>query len=104
MPTAVFASEFDWASWVHVMLKEAEIEVPDQISVLGYETASPSTQRENFTRIELPMTEVGREGAMLLHRIASNRRVESADMKISPSLIEGCSTSPPSGSKSEHTH
>src|ERR1051326_7041675 len=40
MPTAVFASEFDWASWVHVMLKEAEIEVPDQISVLGYETAS----------------------------------------------------------------
>ena len=69
MPSAVFASEYDWAPWVHLMLKEAGIEVPKQISVLGYESASMATQRENFTRIELPMNEVGRRGALSLHGI-----------------------------------
>jgi LacI family transcriptional regulator len=96
MPTAVFASEFDWAPWVHGMLRDARIEVPRQISVLGYETASPATERENFTRIELPMTEVGREGALLLHRVASGARVQSREVRISPSLIEGWSTAAPS--------
>jgi len=95
MPSAVFASEYDWAPWVHVMLKEARIEVPREISLLGYGIAASATRRENFTRIELPMTEVGRQGALLLHRVASESHVGSSEVKIPPSLIEGWSTSTP---------
>jgi DNA-binding LacI/PurR family transcriptional regulator len=103
MPTAVFASEFEWAQWVHGVLRDARIHVPRQISVLGYETTSPTAQRDKFTRIELPMAEVGREGALLLHRITSGANVRSREVRISPSLIEGWSTAAP-GSKSETTN
>ena len=104
MPSAVFASEYDWAPWTHIALKEAKIEVPEQISILGYETASLTTRRENFTRIELPMTEVGRRGALLLHRIASGPGGETSETRIAASLIEGWSTSPPSGNEPRTTN
>jgi len=103
MPSAVFASEFDFAPWVQATLKEAQINVPTDISVLGCESASLATKSQNLTRIELPMTEVGRQGALLLHSLASEARVESSEVKISPSLIQGGSTRAPSSSKSETT-
>ena len=100
MPTALFTPEFDWADGICRVLRQAQIEVPKQISILGYEPVSHAARTQNFTRIELPMMEVGRQGALLLHRIASKQPMESAELKISPSLIEGWSTCPPGGSQS----
>jgi LacI family transcriptional regulator len=95
MPSAVFTPELDLAPTVRVAFKAAQIEVPQDISLLGYECFSLATKRESFTRIELPVAEVGRKGALLLHRLASGQRAES-EINISPSLIEGRSTCPPS--------
>ena len=99
MPSAIFASEFEFASWIQAMLKEARIQVPTDISVLGYESADAAARFQNLTRIELPMREVGREGALLLHRVATSAQVGSKESKISASLIEGGSCCPPSGKR-----
>jgi DNA-binding LacI/PurR family transcriptional regulator len=104
MPSAVFASEFEFAPWVQAMLNEAQIHVPQDISVLGYESASFAPKSQYLTRIELPMAEVGRQGALLLHRVATTPYVEFSELKMSPSLIEGGSTRPASDSKIKTTN
>jgi DNA-binding LacI/PurR family transcriptional regulator len=102
MPTAVFMPELGVALSLQPVLKQLPGELK-AISVLTCGCAPPDGIGPQLTRIDLPMSEVGCQGALLLHRLASGARVESAEMKISPSLIEGGSTRPPSSSKSETT-
>ena len=91
-PTALFVPEFDSAAkWCRVLI-QSKVEVPKEISLLACEPVSLAAKSQNFTRIELSMDEIGRQGAALLHRIVSKLSVESSEIKISPALIEGWST------------
>jgi len=91
-PTAVFTPEFDWASEMCRILKQTRVQVPKEISLLAYEPVSPTARAHPFARIELPMDEVGKQGAMLLHQMVLDPRGEPREIKIPPLLIEGWST------------
>jgi len=93
-PTALFSPELIWAPEICRVLKSAGMDVPKDVSILACQPASGMARSQKFSRIELPMAEVGRQGAMLLHRIVSGERVDSSELKISPSLVEGWSTCP----------
>jgi len=94
-PTAFFASEFDLAADVCRILKNAGMVVPDDISVLGYELGQLGPKSKDISRIEAPMTEVGRQGAALLHRIVAEPGQPPREVKIAATLAEGRSVVPP---------
>jgi len=94
-PTALFASELDFAAGVCRTLRQAQMDVPGDISVLGYELGEVGPQTREFSRIESPMTEVGRQGAALLHRIAVESVIPPREVKIAPRLVEGGTVTPP---------
>ena len=83
--------------FLHRFFKGAGMRVPEDISILGTERGGmPSVQNAGFARIELSMTEVGRQGAQLLHRLATGEQSDDARSQqhlIAPQLIEGWSTS-----------
>jgi LacI family transcriptional regulator len=95
-PTALFIPEFESAAGICAILNQAGISVPEQMSVVGCE--SVSAVNRYYTRVEIALDEVGRHGAALLRRIASEPNVGSSDIRISPSFVKGSSTSPPSKS------
>jgi len=90
--TAVFAADPVWVSVLARSLRQAGIEVPQQVSLMGCETPSLAVAEQDFTRIELPMVEVGRQGALLLHRLATGTQKDSDEIKVAPTLVEGWST------------
>jgi DNA-binding LacI/PurR family transcriptional regulator len=93
-PTAIFCTEPSKMDLILRPLREAGIEVPRQMSLLSCEVASAQTSNSGLTRIEMPMAEVGRQGAMLLHKIVTEARVASCQIKLTPTLVEGWSTCP----------
>ena len=97
MPTALFTPEVDWAVAVHRVLSQSQIRVPEDVSILACEPNSQAARNQKFTRIELPIAEIGRQGVFLLHRIVSEPNVEAGEIKITPTMIEGWSTCPPTG-------
>jgi len=93
-PTAIFCTEPSKMDFILRPLREAGIEIPRQMSLLSCEVASAQTSSSGLTRIEMPMAEVGRQGAMLLHKIVTEARVASCQIKLTPTLVEGWSTCP----------
>ena len=94
-PTALLSSEPNWGPEMYRVLRQAQIEVPVDMSLLACEPDSVGAKSQNFTRLELPMAEVGRQGARLLRKMTLNPRMEPATVMIPPSLIQGWSTCPP---------
>ena len=94
MPTAMFIPHSDVGA-VWDVLKELHLDVPKDISVLPCEHVTFAATHQNFTRIEVSVAEVGRQGALLLHKLASQARVESKEVWIHPILIQGWSVCPP---------
>ena len=94
-PTALFVSEFAVAADLCRCLREAGLEVPGDVSILGYELGELGSTSKDVTRIESPMIEVGRQGAALLHRIAVEPGEPPQEVKIAPRLVEGGSIAPP---------
>jgi len=97
--TALFLPEFHEASEMWRVLKQSQLEVPRDISLLACEQSSLESKSQNFTRIEMSMIEVGRRGASMLQELAlaatqpeSGSRPDFGSVKIAPSLIEGWST------------
>src|ERR1051326_2614480 len=99
MPTAVFMPEIGLAQTLHPIFRLSQSAVLKEISVLSCGATPPDGMGSDLMRIDLPMSEVGRQGALLLHRLVAESRVESGEVKISPSLVEGGSTRAPSVSK-----
>ena len=95
-PTALFVPEVDMAVALMGVLKDLRIEVPKTLSVLTTDPVSVIARNQGYSRIEFPMIEVGRRGSLVLHDLVSKRREEFGEMKISSSLAQGWSTSPPS--------
>jgi len=96
LPTAIFVPEFEITMFLHRFFKGAGLRIPEDISILGTERGGmPSVQNAGFTRIELSMNEVGRQGAELLHRLAMGDQSLDASQQqhlIAPQLFEGWST------------
>ena len=95
MPTALFVPAIGAAANLYRLLRAAGVEAPRDISILDYEVASPAVMGQPFTRIKMPMSEVGRHGAILLHRLALGLPVEPGELKIPPVFVENGSTGPP---------
>ena len=98
LPTAIFSAESGVTDRVLRALRELEIEVHRDLSLLACETATSETSGYYLTRIELPMTEIGHQAALLLHRVIMEPPVAPSEIKLSPTLREGRSTCPPSDS------
>jgi DNA-binding LacI/PurR family transcriptional regulator len=92
--TALFLPSCDLAILVCRILKEFRVEVPRQMSVLTCDPVSLVAKSQNFSRIELSVGEVGREGARLLHQIVFNPALAPREVKVAPTLVEGWSTGP----------
>ena len=77
------------------MLRRLEIDVPSQMSIVGFEPPLIATRTQNMTRVEVQFSELGRRGAALLHGLSTGKSDgESIEVKVMPPLIEGWSTAP----------
>jgi LacI family transcriptional regulator len=101
-PTALFTAEFDAGIVVRDALRQANLAVPEQISVLGTEPERSNAVRTmGVTHIQLPMSEVGRQGAILLREIATSAddRARIREVRVPAVLIDGTSSGPSVQSK-----
>jgi len=101
MPTAVFSPELNWAAELCRALKQSGLEVPNDVSLLACESVFHEGSTQNFSRIGLPMTEVGRQGALLLYKLVLQPDMKPNDVMIAPSLSEGWSTGPARSAKAD---
>jgi len=92
MPTAAFMPDFGVALAFHPIFKTSQSAALRETSLLTCSATPPDGIGQGFSRIDLPMSEVGRHGALLLHQLVTESRVERTEVMISPSLIEGGST------------
>jgi len=102
-PTALFSTEPGVSDRLLRALRELEIEVPRDLSLLACEVADSGAINSDLTRIEWPITELGRQGALLLHRCVVERPPARREIKLSPTLIEGHSTCAPSNGTGQMT-
>jgi len=94
-PTALFVPDCDWAIAVSRILRESQVHVPNEISVVTCDPVAVVAKSHGFTHIQLPLSEVGHQGALLLHRLASERDAGPGEVKIPPVLVEGWTARPP---------
>jgi DNA-binding LacI/PurR family transcriptional regulator len=87
--TAIITSEFGWTGEVCATLGRLGLRVPQDISVLGCEPVSRSSQHMMFSHVALPMQEIGRQGARLLRQCVTDPDTAPARLDISPALVSG---------------
>lgn len=91
--TAIIAQNDDTAFGVIAALKEAGLQVPDDVNVIGFD-AVESTQRRSpsLTTVEVPLEEIGRAATKLLLRQLENEDVGPHHRVFPVALREGQST------------
>jgi DNA-binding LacI/PurR family transcriptional regulator len=83
-----------------VALREAGLDVPTQVSVLGFDdVVGASTNNPPLTTVRQPLQEMGRAAATaLLNRIRNQRAAEPAEepnsILVLPTFVERKSTAP----------
>ena len=102
-PTALFSTEPGVSDRLLRALRELEIEVPRDLSLLACEVADSGAINSDLTRIEWPITELGRQGALLLHRCVVERPPARREIKLSPGLVERHSTCAPNNGTGQMT-
>jgi LacI family transcriptional regulator len=96
-PTAIFAGEFRKTELLLKVLRSIGVDVPRQISLISYEAAANDFQVSDLTRVVVPLDEMGRQAALMLHKIVTDgSQVESSEIRLAPTLIQGWSTVSPS--------
>jgi len=95
MPTAIVTGELTYAATVLDLLRQYELQVPGEISVLGCQLESKTSATPNIARVEQPFIEVGRAGASLLREIAGSPDSPPRRALISPVVVEGWSCGQP---------
>jgi len=99
-PTALFSPENQWTAETFAALRDAALHVPRDVSVLACEYGSMDVTHQKLSRVELPMAEVGRQGAATLRRLAGEQSEAEANLarrwvtRIPPTLVEGWSAKP----------
>ncbi len=95
LPTAMVTAEHDYAVPALEVLRQYELQVPGEMSLLGCQIESRTASMPNLTRVEQCFTEVGRAGASLLREIAAQPRTPARQVRISPNLVEKLTCAPP---------
>jgi DNA-binding LacI/PurR family transcriptional regulator len=95
LPTAIVTAEHSYGLTALDLLRQYELEVPREISLLGCQLEGLSGSRTGLTRIEQPFSEVGRAGALLLKEVAARPGVPARQVRVSPVLCEGLSCGRP---------
>jgi len=87
-PTAIVCSEPAGGRILRQMVSEFGFDVPRDMSLITFELAGEKATPPDLTRLELPLDEVGRHGAMLLQRVVREPRLASSDMKLAATFID----------------
>jgi LacI family transcriptional regulator len=93
-PTAIYVAEGNTEAAVLAALREMGVAVPRDMSVVTCEYDTEEINSRETTRIQLPITEIGRQGALLLNCLVTRKPVASLELRVAPKLIEGWSTAP----------
>jgi len=94
LPTALFTAEVNYAPMVIDLLRQMELQVPGDISVLGCDIDVTPRSGPHISRIEFPFAEVGRVGASMLRELADKASATPRQVQITPILVEGWSCIP----------
>jgi len=87
-PTAVFAANDQTAAGALDRFEDAGLEVPDDISIVGYDnTALAAMHHMSMTTINQPREEMGRIAFSLLQHRLNGERTEAVHHVVTPSLI-----------------
>jgi LacI family transcriptional regulator len=91
LPTAIITSDPTYSVIALDLLKQYELSVPSEISLLGFQLDNKTGSVPGITRIEFPFRAVGRAGGSLLRDIVSQPDTPPRQIQISPRLVEGWS-------------
>lgn len=93
-PTAIFTAEPGFAGSALEILHQASIEAPRDISLLGCELDGGYCSVPGLARVELPLGEVGRGGASLLHELVRKGAMPARQVLIVPGVVTDSSCGP----------
>ena len=93
-PTAIFASSDTKAIGVLDAAKELNINVPNQLSVIGFDDIRDS-EYLNLTTIHQPLFEAGLEGGRMLLRLFKNPDINPEEKILPLELVVRETTAPP---------
>jgi LacI family transcriptional regulator/LacI family repressor for deo operon, udp, cdd, tsx, nupC, and nupG len=93
-PTAIFAASDTQALGVLAAAHEAGLNVPDDLSVIGYDDIE-SAEYVGLTTIRQELVESGRRGAELLIGELAGRTTPAPVVQLHPHLVARGTTAPP---------
>jgi DNA-binding LacI/PurR family transcriptional regulator len=97
LPTAIFVANDFAAVGAIAAIDEAELRVPEDISIVGYDdTALAQIPRIGLTTVAQPSIEIGRATVRLLIERIEDRRSDSRHVVLPPELVVRSTTSAPS--------
>lgn len=96
-PTAVFASNDDMALGVMRACAEADLKLPDALSIAGFDnTPSAQLSSPSLTSIQQPVGDMAVAATDMLMRAIRQERLHPSALELPFTLVEGGSTAPPS--------
>lgn len=96
IPTAIFAADDFIALGALNALLNAELRVPEDVSLIGYDDQLFSSQlHPKLSTIKQPAYELGKQGVDLLVKMINNREIESEKITLKSELIVRGSTAMP---------
>jgi LacI family transcriptional regulator len=95
-PTAIFAFNDNMAVGVLQAAREAGLEVPRDLSVVGFDDVEVSSLLvPPLTTVRQPLEEMGRVAVGLLQRLIEGQALEAARLELATRLVARSSTAPP---------
>ena len=102
MPTAIFAGNNFIAFGAIQRLREAGLEIPDDMSIVCFDDLPQGWIQPFLTTVSQPTYEIGRQAAhMLLERLATDEPLEPRVIVLPSSLIVRRSSAPPRSTKAQ---
>ncbi len=97
-PTAIFASNDVMAMGVMDAVRNRELRIPDDISVIGFDNIPQSAMvYPPLTTVQQPLEQMGRVAAQMLLGILNNVEKDTSRIQLPTELIIRSSTSSPRG-------
>lgn len=94
-PTAVFASNDDMALGVMRACAEADLKLPEALSIAGFDnTPAAQLSSPSLTSIQQPVGDMAVAATDLLLKAIRQERLESKELEVPFTLVEGGSTAP----------